>query len=218
MKVSASIISSRLEDLREQIAECDEAGVYGYHVDVMDGHFVPNITVGSDFVKAVRNSTNKPIEVHLMIDRPDLYYKGFIDAGADILTVHSECLVNFKTMRENILEHGGKMGIAINPETPIESILPDFYGASLLVIMSVHPGFSYQKFLEYVKPKISEARRIITEKKLKIDIEMDGGINDKTGNECAMLGADILVSASYIFSNGIMDPIRKLNSLPIPQA
>lgn len=213
MNVSASIISSRLEILKDQITQCDDAGIYSYHVDVMDGHFVPNITVGSDFVKAVRNSTDKPIEVHMMVERPDLYYKNFIDAGADILTVHSECLVNFNSLREKIMSQGAKMGIAMNPETSLESVLPDFYGSALLVIMSVHPGFSYQKFLEHVKPKIAQARKMIDEKQLDIKIEMDGGINEKTGEECAELGADILVSASYIFSNGIKEPIKKLRAL-----
>ncbi|MCL4420622.1 MAG: ribulose-phosphate 3-epimerase [Candidatus Thermoplasmatota archaeon] len=213
MKVSPSLISSRLEQLENQILECDSAGAYSYHVDVMDGHFVPNITVGPDFVKAVRRSTTKPIEVHLMIERPDHYYKSFIDAGADILTVHSECLINFADLNKKIYAEGKKMGIAVNPETQISDILPDFYGAELLVIMSVHPGFSYQKFLDYVKPKISESRQIIDSRNLGIQIEIDGGVNDVTGSECAKLGADILVSASYIFSNGIKEPIQKLKSL-----
>lgn len=213
MKVSPSIISCKLEELGNQISECDRAGAYSYHLDVMDGHFVPNITIGPDFVKTVRRNTSLPLEAHLMIERPDHYYKNFIDAGSDVLLVHQECLVDFKKLVSDIKEAGAGFGIVINPDTPFSSVHDLLEESEIILIMSVHPGFSGQKFIEYVVPKIQEARDYIDAHGFKTKIEVDGGITDITGKKAAEAGADMLVSASYIFSGKIDERIKALQDL-----
>lgn len=212
-KVSPSVISCKLEILGDQIRECDGAGVYSYHLDVMDGHFVPNLTMGPDLIRAVRRVTDKPLETHLMIERPDHYYKSFIDAGSDVLLIHEECLVNFKELIAGIRDSGAGFGIVINPETPVASVHKFLEYADILLIMSVHPGFSGQKFLEYVLPKISEARSYINDHGMKTQIEVDGGVTNQTGKLAIDAGADILVSASYIFSGNIGERISILQNL-----
>lgn len=213
MKVSPSIISSKVEELGNQIRECDHAGIDSYHLDVMDGHFVPNLTMGPDFVKAVRRSTAKPLEAHLMIERPDKFYKSFIDAGTDILLAHQECLVDFRKLISNIEDAGAGFGIVVNPDTPISSVHKYLENSKILLIMSVYPGFSGQKFIEAVLPKVSEARDYIKEHGLNTEIEVDGGVTDVTGKKAVEAGADILVSASYIFSGDISERIGILKSL-----
>lgn len=213
MKVSPSIISSKLELLGEEIEKCDIAGADSYHLDVMDGHFVPNLTMGPDLISAVRRRTKKRLESHLMIDRPDRYYKSFIEAGSDILLIHAECLVNFRKLRKDISDYGAEFGIVINPETPLSEVLPLLPESRILLLMSVHPGFSGQKFIAGTVDKIREARSYIDGNGLDTEIEVDGGINDITGKLCADAGADILVSASYIFSGNIHERIGLLKSL-----
>ncbi len=213
MKVSPSIISAKLDHLATEILQCESAGVDSYHLDVMDGHFVPNLTMGPDLVKAVRRNTKKKLEAHLMIDRPDKYYGPFLDAGADTLLVHAECLVDFKKLHTDITSAGGDFGIVVNPETPLEHAIPYLEDARILLIMSVHPGFSGQKFIPATIDKMKRAKNYITSKKLKVEIEVDGGINDETGSLCAEAGADILVSASYIFSGNIAERIGILKEM-----
>ncbi len=213
MLVSPSIISSKLENLGDQIVECDRAGVFSYHLDVMDGHFVPNLTMGPDLVRAVRRCTKKTIETHLMIERPDKFYKPFIEAGSDILLVHHECLVDLRKLISGIRDENAKFGLVINPETPFEKVHDLIDEAEILLIMSIHPGFSGQKFMDSVLPKIAEAKKYIKDQGLSTKIEIDGGVNDETGKKCADAGADILVSASYIFSGKIGERINKLQVL-----
>ncbi len=213
MLVSPSIISSKLENLGDQIVECDRAGVFSYHLDVMDGHFVPNLTMGPDLVRAVRRCTKKTIETHLMIERPDKFYKPFIEAGSDILLVHHECLVDLRKLISGIRDENAKFGLVINPETPFEKVRDLIDEAEILLIMSIHPGFSGQKFMDSVLPKIAEAKKYIKDQGLSTKIEIDGGVNDETGKKCADAGADILVSASYIFSGKIGERINKLQVL-----
>ncbi len=213
MLVSPSIISSKLENLGDQITECDRAGVFSYHLDVMDGHFVPNLTMGPDLVRAVRRCTKKTIETHLMIERPDKFYKPFIEAGSDILLVHHECLVDLRKLISGIRDENAKFGLVINPETPFEKVRDLIDEAEILLIMSIHPGFSGQKFMDSVLPKIAEAKKYIKDQGLSTKIEIDGGVNDETGKKCADAGADILVSASYIFSGKIGERINKLQVL-----
>ncbi len=212
-KVSPSIISCRLETLGKEISACDGADVFSYHLDVMDGHFVPNLTMGPDLVKAVRRSTDRTLETHLMIERPDKYYKSFIDAGSDILLIHQECLVDFKKLIADIKGEGARFGIVVNPDTPFSAAERYLEDSDILLIMSVHPGFSGQKFIDYVLPKISEARKYIDEHGLKTKIEVDGGVTDVTGKKALDAGADILVSASYIFSGNIGERIGTLQRL-----
>ena len=213
MLVSPSIISSKLENLGEQITECDRAGVFSYHLDVMDGHFVPNLTMGPDLVRAVRRCTKKTIETHLMIERPDKFYKPFIEAGSDILLVHHECLVDIRKLISGIMDENAKFGLVINPETPFEKVRDLIDEAEILLIMSIHPGFSGQKFMDSILPKVAEAKKYIRDQGLNTKIEIDGGVNDETGKKCADAGADILVSATYIFSGKIGERINKLQVL-----
>ena len=213
MLVSPSIISSKLENLGDQITECDRAGVFSYHLDVMDGHFVPNLTMGPDLVRAVRRCTKKTIETHLMIERPDKFYKPFIEAGSDILLVHHECLVDLRKLISDIMDENAKFGLVINPETPFEKVRDLIDEAEILLIMSIHPGFSGQKFMDSILPKIAEAKKYIRDQGLSTKIEIDGGVNDETGKKCADAGADILVSATYIFSGKIGERINKLQVL-----
>lgn len=213
MRVSPSIISAKLDYLAQEISQCDSVGVDSYHLDVMDGHFVPNLTMGPDLIRAVRRNTDRKLEAHLMIERPDKYYKSFIEAGADILLVHAECLIDFKKLRSEIMDTGSGFGVVINPETPLSDAIPYLDEAQILLIMSVHPGFSGQKFIPGTIQKIRKAKEYIAENNLKVHIEVDGGINNETGALCAEAGADILVSASYIFSGNIPERIGILRNI-----
>ncbi len=213
MKVSPSVISLKFEELGDQIRQCDEAGAYSYHLDVMDGHFVPNLTMGPEIVKAIRRSTSRPLEAHLMIERPDKYYSNFIEAGSDVLLVHQECLVDFKKLIADIKGAGADFGIVINPDTPLSSVHKYLEQSSILLVMSVNPGFSGQKFIESVLPKVTEAKDYIRDHGLKTLIEVDGGVNNITGKKAVDAGADILVSASYIFSGNISERIEILKNL-----
>lgn len=213
MKVSPSVISAKLEVLGEQLGECDNAGVDSYHLDIMDGHFVPNLTMGPELVKAIRRSTSRTLESHLMIERPDKYYRNFIDAGSDILLVHQECLVDFKKLISDIKEGGAGFGMVVNPETPFSSVHKYLEDSSILLIMTVHPGFSGQKFIEGVLPKVTEAKEYIRDHGFKTQVEVDGGVNDITGKKIVDAGADILVSGSYIFSGNIPERVNILKNL-----
>lgn len=213
IKISPSIISCKLEDLGREIAACDEADVFSYHLDVMDGHFVPNLTMGPELVKAIRRSTGKPLEAHLMIERPDRYYKNFIEAGSDVLLVHQECLVDFSRLIPDIKAEGAGFGIVVNPDTPFSKAEKFLEESEIILIMTVHPGFSGQKFIDYVVPKIEEARKYIDDQGLKTKIEVDGGVTDVTGKRILEAGADILVSGSYIFKGDIGERIRALQGL-----
>lgn len=212
MLVSPSIISSDLRVLQNQIEECEAQGASSFHLDVMDGHFVPNLTMGPGFVNAVRKSTNLPLEAHLMIDRPDKYYGKFHEAGSDILLIHYESPVNISGLFRKLRSEDIKYGLVINPETPFSEVSDMLEGTEILLIMSVHPGFSGQKFID-VSEKISEAASYIHDNGLKTKIEVDGGITLETGKIAARSGADMLVSASYIFSGEIGDRIRNLKGI-----
>ena len=213
MKVSPSIISAKLEDLGSEIAKCVEGGATSFHLDVMDGHFVPNLTMGPDLVKAVRRCTDLDLEAHLMLQNPDKYYRKFIDAGANIPLIHVESPINTGLLLKKIRNEGNMFGIVINPETSLEKALPFLEDASLLLIMSVHPGFSGQKFIEDAVDKIREARSYIDGHKLETSIEVDGGITLETAKICRDAGADIVVSASYIFSGEVAEKVRLLTRL-----
>ncbi|MBF0385995.1 MAG: ribulose-phosphate 3-epimerase [Candidatus Omnitrophica bacterium] len=230
LKVSASILCADFADLKKSIKTCEESGVDMLHVDVMDGHFVPNITVGAMIVSAIRPLTSLPIDSHLMIDHPADFIDDFISAGSDIISVHAECYglrvrnsekygiypkrienLDQSLIRKDIdkiHKSGKKIFIVLNPETPllIKEILNDIDG---VLIMSVNPGFAKQKFMPEVLPKLRELREIF-----KGEISIDGGINDVTALEPVKSGVDILATASYFF--GSPDPkeaVRKLKRL-----
>jgi ribulose-phosphate 3-epimerase len=213
MKVSPSLISCKLEELKEEIHASVEGGAEYFHLDIMDGHFVPNLTMGPDLIKAIRRCTDLPLEAHMMITDPDKYWKSFSKAGADILMFHYETPINLKQCFREVTSEGKQYGIVINPDTPFNKISDLLENASVLLIMSVYPGFSGQKFIPGVLPKIKEARTFIDENGLKTEIEVDGGINNETGLEVKNSGVHRVVSASYIYEGDIRERIKMLRSI-----
>lgn len=212
MLVSPSIISADLRNLQSQVQECVDAGANSFHLDVMDGHFVPNLTMGPDLVKAIRKSTDVTLEAHLMVERPDKYYKKFHDAGSDILLVHYESPVNVSGLTGKMRDEGIRYGLVVNPGTEFSEVSDLLDGAEILLIMTVHPGFSGQKFIDLMD-KVSEASKFINDNGLKTRIEIDGGINNETAPKAVKAGADILVSGSYIFSGNIRERLESLKNL-----
>ncbi|WP_393971458.1 ribulose-phosphate 3-epimerase [Oxyplasma meridianum] len=213
IEVSPSVISGDLANLGSQVTLCEKSGADSFHLDVMDGHFVPNFTMGPDLIKAVRKVTEKRIDAHLMIERPDKYYRVFHDAGSDILLIHYEAPISLKLLFNRMAKENIDYGLVINPETPFSHVKDLVDGCKILLIMSVHPGFSGQSFLESSIPKIREARKYIDDNGIDCRIEIDGGINYENGKKAVEAGTDILVSASYIFYNNIAGSIEKLRSI-----
>ncbi|MGC8608493.1 MAG: ribulose-phosphate 3-epimerase [Thermoplasmata archaeon] len=210
MYVSPSIMSAHLESLGRDIAECEKAGVFSFHLDVMDGHFAPNISMGPDFYGMLKRITNVPVESHLMLERPDSYYDRFTDHDRDTVLIHYESPIDVLGLLKRMKGENVRYGIAINPETPFEKVADLISEADILLIMSVHPGFSGQKFID-VSDKIRNASEYIRREDLKTKIEVDGGINGETAKKIRESGADIAVSASYIFGGIIGERIRALS-------
>jgi len=199
--IAPSILSADFKRLGEEVKLAEEAGADLIHVDVMDGHFVPNITIGPLVVEAVKNSTNLPLDVHLMIVSPERYVKDFVTAGADYLVVHVEACTHLHRTVWQIKELGVKAGVALNPATPlclVEDLLEDL---DLILIMSVNPGFGGQKFIPFCLEKIKKAKSLIKEKGLKTLVEVDGGVKLENAKVIAEAGADILVMGSAFFGS-----------------
>jgi len=197
--VAPSILSADFGRLREEIQSVEAAGAGWIHVDVMDGHFVPNITIGPLVVRAVRESTNLPVDVHLMITDPDLMLEEFVRAGADILTVHAEACVHLQRTLRRIRDLGALAGVAMNPHTP-ESVLSYVLGdVDLVLVMSVNPGFGGQKFLPAVTPKIQAVKKLFDSRGLPVWIEVDGGVTPETAGIVSEAGARVLVAGSAVF-------------------
>ena len=213
IEISPSIISSNLLELGNQIKQCQEAGAESFHLDVMDGHFVNNITMGPDIVSAVRRATDLRLDCHLMIERPDKYYKSFIEAGCDVLLVHYETPIEVSNFLKKLEDENIRYGIVINPDTDVKKIYKFVPTSEIVLVMSVYPGFSGQKFIDKSLDKVRELRKFIDENYYRAKIEIDGGINAETGKLAREAGADILVSASYIFGNNVENSIKKLKSL-----
>ena len=199
IKISPSILSADFSRLGEEIIALEKAGADYIHIDVMDGHFVPNITIGPEVIKRLRPITKLTFDVHLMISPVDNFVKDFADAGADIITFHPEATENlFKTI-ELIKSFGKKVGLSLKPESPISLIELCLEQIDLILIMSVNPGFGGQKFMPDVLKKMKILKKIVDEKKLNVDIEIDGGINFDNSQQAKEFGANILVSGSTVF-------------------
>jgi ribulose-phosphate 3-epimerase len=212
IKISPSILSADFSILGNEIKSLEQAGADLIHIDVMDGHFVPNITMGPPIIKMVRKCTKLPFDVHLMISPVEKYIKAFADAGSDIITIHPEATDNLKRAVGTIKSLGKKAGVSLNPKTPISALMDVINDIDLILIMSVNPGFAGQSFMGEVLPKVTELRKLINDKKLKIDIEIDGGINFETAPLAVKAGANILVSGTTIFSGSLKDNIQKLRN------
>jgi len=212
IKISPSILSADFSILGDEIKSLEQAGADLIHIDVMDGHFVPNITMGPPIIKMVRKFTKLPFDVHLMISPVEKYIKAFADAGSDIITIHPEATDNLKRAVSTIKSLGKKAGVSLNPKTPISALMDVINDIDLILIMSVNPGFAGQSFMGEVLPKVTELRKMINDKKLKIDIEIDGGINFETAPLAVKAGANILVSGTTIFSGSLKDNIQKLRN------
>ena len=213
-KLSASILSADFGCLAEQIYLAEQAGVDWIHVDVMDGHFVPNITIGPAVTAAVRKATKLPLDVHLMVENPERYLKNFVDAGADWLGIHVEATVHLERLIQNIKELGAKATVTLNPATPLDHMEYILSEVDMVLLMTVNPGFSGQKFIPGVLPKIRRLRQMIDAQELPVLIEVDGGVSPETVGIITAAGADVLVSGSGIFGGGdIAANVRRLRDL-----
>ena len=198
-KLAPSILSADFRRLGEEVAAVTAAGADYIHVDVMDGHFVPNLTIGPLVVEAARRSTHLPLDVHLMISEPDRYLDDFVRAGANLISVHVEVLPHLHRTLQRIRELGAKASATLNPSTPLVTIEHVLEQLDMVLLMTVNPGFGGQEFISAVIPKIRDLRRMIDERGLAVDVEVDGGINAETIGAAAHAGADVFVAGSAVF-------------------
>jgi ribulose-phosphate 3-epimerase len=214
VKIAPSILSADFSKLGEEIKAVEMAGADYIHVDVMDGHFVPNITLGPLVVSAIRPITELPLDVHLMIENPDSYIEAFADAGADIITVHVEAVPHLHRTIQLIKSKGVKAGVVLNPATPIDSIKHIIHDIDLVLLMTVNPGFGGQSFIHSVVPKIREVSELVQTNGLDVEIEVDGGVNAETAPICIEAGANVLVAGSAIYGKkDIKDAISSIRGV-----
>ncbi|MBM3262725.1 MAG: ribulose-phosphate 3-epimerase [candidate division Zixibacteria bacterium] len=212
IRISPSVLSADFTRLGEEIRASEQGGCDRFHIDVMDGHFVPNISMGPFVVEAVRSITKLPLETHLMIDRPERYVDTFIRAGADVVIVHQENTPHLHRIVQQVREQGIQIGVALNPGTPAHTLDEVIDELDLVLVMSVNPGFSGQKFIASTLPKMRLLRDTITRKGLACDLEVDGGVNADTAPQIAAAGVNVLVAATAIYKHpqGIAAGIREL--------
>jgi ribulose-phosphate 3-epimerase len=213
IQISPSILSADFSQLGNEIKRLEEGGADMIHVDVMDGHFVPNLTIGPSVIKALRNYTKLPFDVHLMIKPVHKYIKSYAEAGANIITIHPEATDNLKDSIKHIKELGKKVGVSLNPNTKTDIIKEFLSELDPILIMSVHPGFGGQKFIPEVLSKIEELKDIKLKENLKFDIEVDGGIDFNNSKLVVKAGANILVSGTTIFKNNNGDIKKNIEIL-----
>ncbi len=214
IKIAPSILSADFMKLGDEIKKAEEAGADMFHLDIMDGHFVPNITIGPAVVGSIRKITSLPLDVHLMIEDPDKFLTDFIDAGADYITVHLEASVHLHRTVQAVKERGVKAGVSLNPATSLRSLDHILTDIDMILLMSVNPGFGGQSFIPGVMDKIKNMRDIIKTRGLNTLIEVDGGVKLKNAREIASAGADILVMGSAFFnSKNYGDLIKKLRDV-----
>jgi ribulose-phosphate 3-epimerase len=199
VQVAPSLLSADFSRLAEELEAVERQGADLIHFDVMDGHFVPNLTVGPPVLKSLKSHTKLPFDCHLMIERPEEYVESFRKAGADIITVHQEACVHLQRVLHQIRESGAKAGVALNPATPVDHLEYVLGDIDLILIMTVNPGFGGQKFLESVVPKIRKARQMIDDAGLDIMLEVDGGVDGDTASAVIEAGARVLVAGTAVF-------------------
>jgi ribulose-phosphate 3-epimerase len=213
-KLSASILSADFGWLAEQVRSAEQAGVDWIHVDVMDGHFVPNITIGPDVTRALRQVTSLPLDVHLMISHPEKYVEAFVAAGADWLGIHVEATVHLERLIQQIKEAGARATVTLNPATPLNCLEYVLKDVDMVLLMTVNPGFSGQKFIPAVLPKIRRLRQMIDAQELDVLIQVDGGVQEATLGDLVAAGADVFVSGSAIFNDRpLAENVRRLKEL-----
>lgn len=218
-KIAPSILSADFTRLGEEIRAVEAAGADYIHVDVMDGHFVPNITIGPLVVKAVRRTTRLPLDVHLMISDPDPFLEAFVKAGADILTVHAEAATHLHRSLHHIRALGAKASVSLNPSTPLEVIEYVLEDVEMVLLMTVNPGFEGQSFIPGMVPKIERLRKMFDDRGLSVDIEVDGGIGPDTVARVSAAGANVFVAGSAIFySKDYGETIRAMRDRAVPLA
>ncbi len=201
MKIAPSILSADFARLGEQVAEAEKGGADYIHVDVMDGHFVPNLTIGPLIVEAIRSITSLALDVHLMIEAPERYVEDFARAGADIITVQWEACPHLHRVIQAIKGKGVKAGVALNPATPVHSLVDILPDLDLVLVMSVNPGFGGQTFIPQTIPKLRVLRRMMGEQGARCEVEVDGGINAQTAASVVAAGAEVLVAGSAVFNH-----------------
>ena len=204
--VAPSLLAADFSKLREEIQEVESYGAEYLHLDVMDGNFVPNISFGAPVISSIRKHSNLVFDVHLMVENPDRFIKDMVDAGADVITIHAEATKHLNRTIQLIKSYGKKVGIALNPSTPLDVIKYDLKDIDMVLIMTVNPGFGGQAFIERMLQKIRDLRSIDP----NIDIQVDGGINNKTSKLVKEAGANILVAGSYLFKGDYKQKIESL--------
>lgn len=208
LKLSPSILSADFANLGRDVAAVDQAGAHYIHIDVMDGSFVPNISFGIPVIKSIRKCTTKPFDVHLMIEDPGRYLEAFKDAGADIITVHAEACRHLHRTVQSIKALGLKAGVVLNPATPLSALDYVLQDVDMVLLMTVNPGFGGQKYIPAMTDKIRTLRKIITDRNLDIDIEVDGGIDTRNLRMIIEAGANVIVAGSKVFRQPIDESVR----------